>query len=200
MLSFIWNKGLIMLNPASVLKKTEAGLVAIKERDRALVPRARTLLIMMDGSKTAAQLAAMNTDAVQGMELLNQLVQSGFAMPLDSSTASSATAVTPQAVTAPQLATKPPGAVPMAVPSPTPAPVAPTLAPRPARDLKTSIRAGTRFLESWLGPVSESFCLQLERCKTQQEFDAKVLEIKLLLASARSVKKAEEFSIAALGH
>ena len=172
-----------MLNPASVLKKTEAGLVAIKERDRALVPRARTLLIMMDGSKTAAQLAAMNTDAVQGMELLDQLIQSGFAAALDGASAPSAPlAAPPVAAPAPPAAPPP---VPVAATAPTPAPVA----ARPARDLKTSVRAGTRFLEAWLGPVSESFCLQLERCKTQSEFETKVLEIKLLLASARSVKK-----------
>jgi hypothetical protein len=195
MLSFIWNQGLIMLNPASVLKKTEAGLVAIKERDRALVPRARTLLIMMDGIKNAGQLAAMNTDAVQGMELLEHLVQSGFAIGTDSASAQS---VAP--VAAPVANPVAPAKPPVAAVVPPASPVAAPPVSQPPRDLKTSVRAATRFLEGWLGPVSESFCLQLERCKTPAEFEAKVLEIKLLLATARSVKKAEEFSAAALGH
>lgn len=181
-----------MVNPTSVLKKTDAGLVAIKERDRTLAPRARTLLIMMDGIKNAGQLAAMNVDSVQGMELLDQLIQSGFAAPLEGASGPNAPSVTPAAtVTAVQTIQS------VAPTAATASP--PAAAPRPARDLKTSIRTGTRFLESWLGPVSESFCLQLERCKTPAEFEAKVLEIKLLLASARSAKKAEEFSAAALG-
>ena len=181
-----------MLNPASVLKKTEAGLVAIKERDRSLMPRARTLLIMMDGMKNAGQLAAMNVDTVQGMELLGQLIQSGFAVPLEGSSTQSSPLVAP-----PVAAVVAPTTQPTAPIAATASPSA--SAPRLARDLKTSIRAGTRFLENWLGPVSESFCLQLERCKTPSEFEAKVLEIKLLLASARSAKKAEDFSDAALG-
>ena len=186
-----------MLNPASVLKKTEAGLVAIKERDRALAPRARTLLILMDGIKNAGQLAAMNTDTVQGMELLDQLIQSGFAASMDGASAQSAAPkASPSA--APTAPSKPLAPVAAVVPA-TP-PVAASAVSQPPRDLKTSVRAATRFLEGWLGPVSESFCLQLERCKTPAEFEAKVLEIKLLLASARSVKKAEEFSAAALGH
>ena len=186
-----------MLNPASVLKKTEAGLIAIKERDRALVPRARTLLIMMDGIKNAGQLAAMNTDAVQGMELLEHLVQSGFAISMDGASAQSVAPVTAPVAT-PAAPAKPAAPVAAAVPPASPF-AAPAVA-QPPRDLKTSIKAATRFLEGWLGPVSESFCLQLERCKTPAEFEAKVLEIKLLLASARSVKKAEEFSATALGH
>ena len=185
-----------MLNPASVLKKTEAGLVAIKERDRTLVPRARTLLIMMDGSKTAAQLAAMNTDAAQGMELLDQLIQSGFAASVDGANAQrGAPMVAPAAAPAAPSKT----IAPVAAAVPPSSPVAAPPVSQPPRDLKTSIRIAARFLEGWLGPVSESFCLQLERCKTSAEFEAKVLEIKLLLASARSVKKAEEFSAAALG-
>ena len=186
-----------MLNPASVLKKTEAGLTAIKERDRALAPRARTLLIMMDGIKNASQLAAMNTDVVQGMELLEQLVQSGFATSTDGASVQGVAPMATPVVTTAAIG-KPPAPVAAAVPSASP--VAAPAVSQPARDLKTSVRAATRFLEGWLGPVSESFCLQLERCKTPAEFESKVLEIKLLLATARSVKKAEEFSAAALGH
>ncbi len=188
-----------MLNPASVLKKTDAGLIAIKERDRSLVPRARTLLILVDGSKTAAQLAAMNTDAVQGTELLGQLFQAGFvALSGEPTTQAARRSVAPLApAAAPSASTAPSSAAPA---TSTAVAAAPPSQPRPARDMKTSVRSATRFLEGWLGPQSESFCLQLERCKTPAEFEAKVLEIKLLLASARSAKKAGEFSEAALGH
>ena len=191
-----------MPNPASVLRKTEAGMVAVKERDRSLLPRARTLLIMVDGSKSVAQLAAMNSDAVQGAELLDQLILAGFVEIVGDASSPAARVSAPQAtqsIPVAQALTTPLAAAVTSAPVPVPAVAAAPSPQRPVRDLKTSIRSATRFLESWLGPPSESFCLQLERCKTQAEFEAKVLEIKLLLASARSVKKAEEFSAVALG-
>jgi hypothetical protein len=175
------------LNPASQLRKTEAGLLAIKERDRSLLARARTLLIMVDGTKTVAQLAAMNSDVAQGMELLAHLEQLGFVAVVTNPAA--APGQTASATAAP------------AAPAAAAAPVATagTPARAPERDLRTSIRMATKFLEGWMGPGSEPLCLQLERCKTPVEFEAKVQEIRVLLATARSVKKAEEFSIAALG-
>lgn len=178
------------LNPASQLRKTEAGMLAIKERDRTLLARARTLLIMVDGTKTVAQLAALNADVAQGLELLAHLEQLGFVSvvvkPAAAPTQGAAAAASPSAPSTP-VATPPAAA----------AAAAPIRAP--VRDLQTSIRMATKFLEGWMGPGSEPLCLQLERCKTSQEFAAKVQEIRVLLATARSVKKAEEFSIAALG-
>ncbi len=178
------------LNPASQLRKTEAGMLAIKERDRTLLARARTLLIMVDGTKTVAQLAALNADVAQGLELLAHLEQLGFVSvvvkPAAAPTQGAAAAASPSAPSTP-VAT-PPAAAAAAVPI-----------RAPVRDLQTSIRMATKFLEGWMGPGSEPLCIQLERCKTSQEFAAKVQEIRVLLATARSVKKAEEFSIAALG-
>lgn len=175
------------LNPSSQLRKTDAGLAAIKERDRSLAARARTLLIMVDGTKTAAQLSALSAEPVQSMELLAQLEQLGFV----SVVGTAAPTAQPAAVAAPSVAAA-------AAPTAASAPVAAPVRPAP-RDLQTSIRAATRFLEGWMGPGSEPLCIQLERCKTTVEFEAKVQEIRVLLATARSVKKAEEFSVAALG-
>jgi hypothetical protein len=50
-----------------------------------------------------------------------------------------------------------------------------------------------------MGPGADPLNIQIERCKSVPEFEAKVQEITLLLARARSVKKAEEFNAAALG-
>ncbi len=174
------------LNPASQLRKTEAGMLAIKERDRTLLARARTLLIMVDGTKTVAQLAALNADVAQGLELLAHLEQLGFV----------SVVVKPVAAPTQRVAAAASTAAPSTPVAPPPA-AAPVQAP--VRDLQTSIRMATKFLENWMGPGSEPLCIQLERCKTSQEFAAKVQEIRVLLATARSVKKAEEFSIAALG-
>ena len=173
-----------MLNPDSVLKKTDAGVAAIKDRDRTVAPRARTLLIMVDGSKTVAQLAALNIDAVQGATLLEELADRSFIETVGRPSTGASASTPAQA-------------------APAPASIANTPAPapsdrRPEVDVKTSIRNATRFLENWLGPQSEPLCLQLERCKTRPEFVSKAGDIAKSLAVARSAKKADEFLAVAL--
>jgi hypothetical protein len=173
------------LNPTIRLRKTDAGLVAIKERDRSVAPRARTLLIMVDGVKTVAQLVSLYANPSEGMDLLSQLVQSGLL-----------TEVRDAASPAPAVAAAvPPAPVVTSANASVPVKNAGAV---PTRDLKASIRAATRFLEGWIGPASEPLCLQLERCKTFAEFETKVQDIKVALAS-RSASKAEEFAAKALG-
>ena len=66
-------------------------------------------------------------------------------------------------------------------------------------DLKASIKKATRYLESLMGPASEGLCIQLERCKSESDFLAKVSEVQRILAISRSEKKAAEFVAATLG-
>ena len=44
------------LDTHSVLRKTEAGVNAIKLRDRSLTPKSRMLLIVVDGHKSVGEL------------------------------------------------------------------------------------------------------------------------------------------------
>lgn len=158
------------LDLESVFRKTVAGIEAIKMRDRALTPKTRMLLIMVDGVKTGAELLKAVPNADEARQLLAELVSSGYAEQI-------------------QVA-----------PKPVPPPVAATTkAASPAADdtLKASIRRAVRLLEDTLGPNSVDLCLQLERCTSHAQFTAKVTELSRIVAAMRSERKAAEFLLAA---
>lgn len=73
------DKGINMtdLDLTAVLRKTESGIDAIKLRDRALTPKQRMLLIMVDGTKTVADLVKPMTSPEEGLQLLGELLTSG---------------------------------------------------------------------------------------------------------------------------
>lgn len=164
------------LLPNTVLKKTEKGALAIRERDRSLGPRARTVLILVDGIKTANQLSAVGQDKVQGMALVEQLLTEGWIEMALSPVAATSVAATPAAAAAP-----------------------PAAAVVSARVLGESIRAACRNLESFMGPGADPLSLQLEKCKTAAEFEAKVHGISQMLVRSHSEKRAASFEAAALG-
>lgn len=168
---------LLQLN--SVLRKTDLGIAAIKERDRSVAPRSRTLLIMVDGVKSVQELTRFSSDAAHSTQLLNELVAQGMVVETNANSLTPTTSQ-PPSPTAPQAA--------RALDSES-----------PARDLKMSIRAASRMLESLIGPASVTLCLQLEKCKTQEEFVAMVIDFRRVVASAASQKKADEFVAIALG-
>lgn len=160
----------------TVLKKTDQGIEAIKHRDRALAPRERTTLILVDGSKRLQDLAQACGSLDEALRIGQALVDLGLASVVSG------------------------GAAP---PSPTTAasgdaPAAAT-AVAPPQDLRSSTRRATKALEDLLGPACEPLALQLEKCKSMAELQAKILELRTVVASMRSEKKAEEFVTAALG-
>lgn len=186
------------LLPNSLIGKSEKGKIAIRDRDRSLLPRARSLLIMIDGNKTAQQLAALNQDPEQGFELVKSLVADGFAEVLGPAGAGLSRPVVESAspprsplTAAPNMATA------AAAGKVAASPIAPAQAPK---DLKMACRAAVKYLESIMGPAAESLALQLERCKTVAEFDAKAQEIRRLLAATHSEKRGADFAAAAMLH
>lgn len=158
----------------TVLKKTDQGIEAIKHRDRALPPRERTTLILVDGSKRLQDLAQACGSLDEALRIGQALVDLGLASVVS-------------------------GAV--APPSPTHATTGntPATAATPVQDLRTSARRATKVLEDLLGPACEPLALQLEKCKSVAELEAKIQELRPVVASMRSEKKAEEFVAAALG-
>lgn len=170
------------LLPNTVLKKTEKGALAIRERDRSLGPRARTVLILVDGIKTANQLSAVGQDKVQGMALVEQLLTEGWIEMALSPVAATSVAATPAAAAALVSPAAPPAAAAVS-----------------ARVLGESIRAACRNLESFMGPGADPLSLQLEKCKTAAEFEAKVHGISQMLVRSHSEKRAASFEAAALG-
>ncbi len=173
------------LQLTSVLRKTEAGEMAIKVRDATLSPKSRMMLIMLDGKKPASEMLKLRPDPQEAMQLLGELVDNGFASLLN-----------PKATGA-----APAAAVPAAVAAPSPTSTSPAMAVNlisDATSLKLAIRRATRFLEDTLGPNSEGMCIQLEKCTSGTEFMAKVLDIRRVVASVKSEKRADEFVTTAL--
>jgi hypothetical protein len=165
--------------PSSLIRKTDKGLAAIKDRDRSLQPRARTLLILVDGSKSVEQLAALNQDVQQGLDLIKSLLADGFAEVVALSVRSSEAAVPVNNGIVAADANDPP------------------IVAKPAKDLKLVIRASIKYLEGFMGPGAEAMALQLERCKTVDEFDQKAANVQRALASGFSERRASEFAAVA---
>lgn len=161
----------------TVLKKTDQGIEAIKHRDRALAPRERTTLILVDGSKRLQDLAQACGSLDEALRIGQALVDLGLA----SVVSGGAAAPSPTAAAAAGDA-----------------PAAAAAAAQP-QDLRSSTRRATKALEDLLGPACEPLALQLEKCKSMAELQAKILELRTVVASMRSEKKAEEFVAAALG-
>ena len=66
------------MNPQARFAKTEKGREEIRDRRYALQPRLRTLLVMIDGSKTADELVQAAKRLGGGPEVLQELLKEGF--------------------------------------------------------------------------------------------------------------------------
>jgi hypothetical protein len=157
------------LDTHSVLRKTEAGVNAIKLRDRSLTPKARMLLIVVDGHKSVGELTKAMPSPDEARQQLGELLSAGFVEMLDL-----------------------PKPVAPAAASPAKASASPA-----ADDLTPMIRRATHLLEDMLGPDSEALCLQIERCTSHAQFTAKIIEISRIVAAMRTEKKGAEFLLAA---
>ncbi len=164
------------LSQSHRLRKTSAGALALKTRDKALSARARTLLILIDGNRKASELAAFSPNADESLLLLVELIAAGFAEIVDGA----------------PLATH------GIAPSPT-APVVAVLIQTNREVLTDSINAATNFLDGWMGSASEPYRQQLESCESLTEFEATVHEIKTRLAASGWIARSQLFEVAALG-
>lgn len=176
------------LHPNSLLRKTEAGELAIKVRDAALTPRSRMMLIMVDGKKPVSEMQKLRPDPQEALQILVELVDLGYAS-VTNAVAASAPAPAPAPAPA-AVATRGAESAPTAA-------MAVNLI-SDATSLKLAIRRATRFLENNLGPPSEGMCIQLEKCANGADFTAKVLEIRRAVAAVKSEKKADEFVTVAM--
>ncbi len=160
----------------SILRKTEAGLVAIKQNDRSFPMKARSLLIMVDGVKTLQDLSRFSPDPNSAIDSANVLINAGFVdLVMTTPTLSQSAKPLAQITAQPQSSQ---GTAPV--------------------DLKTSIRKVTRALQDMMGPSADNLCMQVEKCKNIQELTAKIYQLEPVVASMRSAQKAKEFVAAVL--
>ena len=161
------------LQASTVLRKTEAGINGIKQRDSLLTPKLRMLLIVVDGAKSVAELLKPLPNPEEAGQMLTQLLGAGFVSIVDA---------------------------PQAAPRPALAPTQPARAKDNETDaaaLTAAMRRATQLLDNMLGPDSEVLCLQIERCTSSVQLNIKIIEISRIVAAMRSEKKAAEFLLAA---
>lgn len=157
----------------AVWRKTPRGLEAIERRAGGLSPRLRTLLIMVDGRRRAADYVALAAGLGQAEQLLAQLAGGGFIE-----------AVLPAwAGPLPQ----PPTLSALTRTEPAPAGVPPSL---PLADAK---RLAVRQLTDMLGPTAELLCLRIEAARSEDDLWDHLRRARSVLRDARGEGAARRF-------
>lgn len=163
-------------NLNAIFKKTDKGIEALKVRDPSLPQKSRVLLILIDGKKTLKELTPLLTLGSDSLERVKELVDAGFACEVMQ---------LPQAKTD-SAATK------------SNATDTQTKFTDDAKSLQIAIRSAIKLLTDLLGPNSDPLCLQLEKCKTKDEFNTKILAFRKIVGTMRSEKLGDEFVKAAI--
>ncbi len=151
----------------AVYKKTQKGQEEMAQRT-VLGMRERTLLVMVDGKITAADLLAKAQHMPDPQALLGKLIEGGF--------------IAAEAPAAP---------VPAASAAPPPAP--PAVTPQEQRIMQETLRYAERFLDAALGQDSETLALALAKSKTIAEFRIRLEKTRDVLDGMGKKRKAEEF-------
>lgn len=169
----------------TLLRKTATGQAEVGAKAHALPPRARSLLIMIDGKRQLADLRAMLGATVD--ESADLLLREGLVERLS---------------TAPEPAPNHPTSAP-AVPVPAPPAMASAaaadfvetelLAPAPPIDWRQLSREASRAINEALGPLGDELALRLERAKSEDELRVSLRRAADLLDIGASREQAERF-------
>lgn len=157
------------MDKSRIYRKTAKGTEAVATRDRALQPRLRSLLILVDGKRPFEELARMTPAGFE--ESMDQLVELGLVEPAEAA-----------AVSQQQAATT------------APSPLAPSSGAAAPVSLAEAQRFAVRRLSDMLGPASDEICLRIERTKSASEFLAAVHKAEQLVDSNLGKARAEEFA------
>lgn len=171
-----------MFQKTAVYRKSIAGQQALARRDPALTMRHRSLLIMVDGKRSAEELGRLAAGAGEFESLMNALSDLGMVEPV---------AVNPSAP-APATAPSPAPAVPGAQAS-APAAV-------PALTLSQAQRVAVRRLTDLLGPSAEDLCMKLEATRTPKDFMALVKRAADMLRNVKGDAAADSLTQALAGY
>jgi hypothetical protein len=168
----------------TIYTKSAAGQREINSRSNAVSPRARTLLILVDGKRSDTELAALVPDFEASVDAL---LKAGLivAAPGAAPPASARSAAAPAAAAAAPSATATAAA---------PAVVAAAAPAAAAKDLPTLRRDAARAVNDLLGPEGDALAMRIERAA-----EAEVLEVVLercvaYIADTRGKRAAEAFA------
>lgn len=158
------------MDPDLVLHKTAKGREEIEKRTHRVDAKRRTLLILIDGRATAAELAEKTAHIADAYTLLETLLAEGFVEPpgdaLPSGSASR---------------------------SVVPAAAAPAAATMPTQSLDELRRLACKQVERLMGPDGDSVALKLERAENMQDFVAQAQKTREILKAFLGPRKADEF-------
>lgn len=163
-------------NLNTILKKTEKGVEALKIRDPSLPQKSRVLLILIDGKKTLTELTPLLTIGSDSHERIKELFDAGFIAeviqhqtPISQNQSNQNLATNP---TSQQTSVD--------------------------KNLQTAVRLATKLLSDMLGPNADVLCMQLEKCKSKDEYNARILEFRKIVGAMRTEKHGDEFVKAAI--
>ncbi|MGQ2979667.1 MAG: hypothetical protein ACT6Q9_08240 [Polaromonas sp.] len=161
-----------MFNKQAIYHKTPKGMESIANRQSGLGPRLRSLLIMIDGKRSVADLMALTGD---GEALLAQLAQDGMIEPVGGAAAAAAPAAAPASTWPDSQA---------ATTAPTPLVVV---------SLPEAKRCATRLLVELLGPTSEMLCMKIESASKLADFVGAVKRAREIVRDVKGAAAAERF-------
>lgn len=157
-----------MVNKQAIYHKTPKGTEAIANRQSGLAPKLRSLLIMVDGRRTHAELTTIAT-ALGDAERLAELESEGLVEPM--------------------------AAEEKTMPSPLEPAVSPTAAPAPARaaNLAEARLFSSHLLEHLLGPMAEPLCIKIEATRDLPEFVTAIKRAREIVREIKGSAEAERF-------
>jgi hypothetical protein len=160
------------MKPASYYARTEKGAAEVAQRSQAIPARARSLLLMIDGKSTGAQLLEKLAAFPNSGELLQLLETEGYIGPVDGGGA---------AVSAPAAA---------------PAAASPAVA-SPGTGSVSGIGAAKRFmirsLHEIFGPDADSLTGKVDLAQTTEDLRKLAEKHRELMASMGSRRKADAY-------
>lgn len=162
---------------ATIFAKTPEGQKEIADRARGLSGRARSLLILVDGKRSVAELGAMVPDAQVHLEAL---LKAGLIAPAASASPANPPPAPAQRQPQPKSV---PGTAPVAA----------------AQDLADLRRDAARAINDLLGPDGDSLAMRIERAANADELRAALERCAAFIADARGRRAAEGFAQRFLG-
>jgi len=154
------------MEPTTVYAKTEVGHEEISSRTRRLPARVRTMLIMVDGRRSVAELLNNSPVPADSQAHLETLVEGGFIASVGGSQADAAPAPSTAAVSA----TTP-----------------------PAEDLKEAKRVVSVTLMEMIGPEADFFTGRVDAARSMAELLAEAEKLRMMLNNSLNSRKAQEF-------
>lgn len=166
----------------TLLVKTDKGREALARRAPELGPRLRSLLILVDGKRSVAELDRLGAGLGGGMPFLEQLVAQGWAMERDLDQ--------PFQESVPFSESQPFVDKPLSPVSQLPAPSGAAQLP-----LADARRLVARFVNDQLGPAGEALAIRIEGCKSEVDLLSLLPRVRDSLRNYRDVATVQRFDL-----